>query len=337
MNLARMLPMFAAAALCLLPAWIAAQQKGAPAAPPNPDPQKELAWAYPINPPGAPAPAKPADDGAPRRVPGSNVALTLAQIRDLFNPPDWHPGDHPPMPEVVGKGRRPDVRACGYCHLPNGQGRPENSSLAGLPAGYIMQQMADYRNGHRKSAEPRMGPPSLMLAIGRAATEEEARIAAEYFASIRPVKWIRVVEQAMVPKTRPQGGMMVVIEGGGTEPIGNRIIETPENLERTELRDARSGFIAYVPPGSVARGRTATTGGGGKTIQCSICHGANLKGLGNVPPLAGRSPSYIVRQMFDIQTGNRNGPWTQLMKEAVAKLTTEDFVSLAAYTASLEP
>lgn len=28
----------------------------------------------------------------------------------------------------------PNARACGSCHLPDGQGRPKNGALAGLPA-----------------------------------------------------------------------------------------------------------------------------------------------------------------------------------------------------------
>ena len=99
-----------------------------------------------------------------------------------------------------------------------------------------------------------------------------------------------------------------------------------------------SGFVAYVPTGSVKKGEAlATTGGSGKTLRCSICHGEGLKGLGNVPFLAGRSPSYLVRQLYDIKTGNRRGEWSPLMQEAVAKLTTEDMVDLAAYAASLKP
>jgi hypothetical protein len=97
---------------------------------PAPAPQTTPAWAYAVNPPPV-AGAQPArDDGSPKHVPGSTLALTLPQIRDLFNPPDWHPDNHAAMPEIVSHGRRPDVRACGYCHLPNGQGRPENASLA---------------------------------------------------------------------------------------------------------------------------------------------------------------------------------------------------------------
>ena len=298
-------------------------------------------WAYALNPPATPgaAPAAAPADNSQKHVPGSNVALTLPQTRDLFNPPDWYPDDHPAMPDVVAHGRRPDVRACGYCHLPNGQGRPENASLVGLPAGYIVQQMADYKNGLRKTSESKMGPPTTMLAIGKAANDAEVKAAAEYFASIKPKPWIKVIEAKMVPKTHVSGWMFVETEGAGKgmEPIGSRVIEMPVDLERTELRDSKSSFIAYAPVGSIKKGETLVTTGAGKTIKCSICHGADLRGIGNVPSIAGRSPSYIARQLYDIQKGNRNGPWTQLMKEAVAKLTVDDMVSITAYLASRNP
>jgi cytochrome c553 len=96
--------------------------------------------------------------------------------------------------------------------------------------------------------------------------------------------------------------------------------------------------VAYVPVGSIRKGETlVNTGGGGKTVQCGICHGQDLKGLGAVPPLAGRSPSYVVRQLWDMKQGNRNGPWTQLMKQVVNNLTIEDLVNIAAYTSSRTP
>jgi hypothetical protein len=92
------------------------------------------AWAYPVNPPDdKPAP----DDGTLKHVPGSGKALTRTQALDSFNIPDWHPEEHGAMPDVVEHGRKPAVRGCGYCHLPNGLGRPENASLASLPASYI--------------------------------------------------------------------------------------------------------------------------------------------------------------------------------------------------------
>jgi len=307
-----------------------AQNQAAPATP--------LTWAYALNTPMPPGAQAPAEDPGPKHVPNSSASFLLKETRDLFSPPDWHPDTHPQMPDVVAHGRKPDVRACGYCHLPNGQGRPENAPLAGLPAGYIIQQMADYKNGLRKSSEPKMGPPANMLGIGKSANDEEVKAAAQYFASITFKPWIRVVETSTVPKTKVAGWMFVALEPAGKEPIGQRIIEMPEDLERTELRDSSSTFIAYVPTGSIKKGEAlVTTGGGGKTIRCSICHGTDLKGLGNVPPLAGRSPSYVARQLYDIQSGNRNGPWTQLMKEAVAKLTPDDMLAIAAYTSSRNP
>lgn len=320
----------AIAAALVLAVWIAAAGAQAPAPPP---------WAYTVNPPASPGARPPAaaSDPAPRTIPGSPVQLTVAQTRDPFNPPDWFPDAHPPMPESVAHGRKPELRACGFCHLVNGQGRPENASLAGLPAAYIIQQMADFKNGDRKSAEPRMGPPNAMIQDAKAATDEEIRTAAAYFSSFPYKKWVRVVESQQVPRTRIQGSMHVPANDG-SEPLGRRIIEIAEDLGRTELRDASSGFVAYVPIGSIARGMALVrTGGNGRTVACGTCHGADLKGLGPIPPLAGRSPSYTVRQLFDMQQGVRKGPWSPLMKAAVEKLTVDDMIAIAAYTASREP
>ena len=296
-----------------------------------------LPWAFVLNDP-APGNADVPDPDEVVTVPGSSVSMPRSGININNGPPDWHPDGHPPMPELVATGGGEGVVACGYCHLPNGQGKPENASLAGQPYAYIVQQMADWRNGLRKTGEPRMGPPSFMERIGLAATDEQARVAAEYFSSIDFKPWIRVVETDMVPETRFASWIHKVIEGGGMEPIGTRVVETPEDLHRTELRDDASSFIAYVPTGAVARGENlVTTGGNGKTETCSVCHGPQLRGLGPVPALAGRSPSYIARQLYDLQTGVRNGAWSDLMDATVANLTIEDIVNIAAYTASIEP
>jgi cytochrome c553 len=291
-------------------------------------------WAYPVNPPGLkPAP----DDGSLKHVPNSKAAYTLTQIRDLFTPPDWHPNSHPAMPDVVGRGNKPGQFACGFCHLPNGLGRPENSSLAGLPAEYIAQQVADFRSGSRKSSEPASLPVNLMIAVAKAVSEEDSKIAAAYFAALKPAPWIRVVETDTVPKTKVGGWMLIADGSGATEPIGQRIIEMPEDLERTELRDSASGFVAYAPMGSVQKGEALAADGSGKTTPCVICHGVDLKGLGPVPGLAGRSPSYIIRQLYDIKHGTRDGSWTALMKPVVSKLSQDDMIAIAAYLASLRP
>ncbi len=330
------------AAMVVVQAFVAAQT---PSGPP--------AWAYGVTPaapgeagaraggPGRQRPGGPGrgpQDESLKHLPGSSQAFTIAQLRDFFNVADWYPEDHPPMPDIVVHGRRPDVRGCGLCHYPNGKGRPENAGVSGLPAAYFVQAMMDFKNGLRKSAEPRKQNTNVMIAAAKGMTDEEIKAVAEYFSSIKwTTPWIKVVESAAVPKTRLAGGMFLPLEGSETEPLGQRIIEMPENAERTELRDARSPFIAYVPVGSIKRGETLATTGGGKTIACGICHGPDLRGLGPVPGIAGRSPSYMVRQLYDMQAGTRKGTWTELMKPALAKLTDADMIAIAAYTASRQP
>lgn len=325
MKLALRNSFLAALAMTAAAVPLVAAEPSVPYAPP--------AWAYVVNPPGL---QPPVDDGTRHRVPGSDRSFTWSELRDLFQVPDWHPDNHPPMPEIVARGKRPGVYACGFCHLPNGLGRPENASLAGLPAAYIVQQVLDFQSGARRSSEPASLPVNLMTVAAEHVALEDLKVAAEYFAGLKTRPWIRVVEVEEVPRIDVAGWMLIPAKQGGMEPIGNRIIEMPEHLERTELRDSESGFIAYVPPGSVKRGADLAAGAGGAT-PCSACHGAGLKGLGPVPALAGRSPSYVVRQLWDMKHGTRHGEWAALMKPVVENLTLEDMVALAAFTASLQP
>ena len=300
------------------------------------------AWAYAIAPPapaGAPPATPAAPDTSPKKVPGSTLEFTRAQISDGFGPADWFPGDHPKMPDIVAHGKRPDVRACSLCHYPNGKGRPENAGVAGLPTSYFIQQMMDFRNGTRKSAEPRKTNTNLMITIAKGMTEDEIKAAAEYFGSMPWSPWIKVTETATVPKTRIAGGMFLTLEGNEKEPLGQRIIETPVNAEETEvLRNPRSGFIAYVPVGSLAKGEALVTKGRpGKTVACAACHGADLKGLGPIPSIAGRSPSYMFRQLYDFGHGHRTGEWSPLMTQVVSNLDQDDVLAIVAYLASIDP
>ncbi len=112
--------------------------------------------------------------------------------------------------------------------------------------------------------------------------------------------WIRVVESTTVPRTMPSGGMFLRVEGNEKEPLGQHIIETPVDVEATEvLRDPRSPFIPYVPVGSIKQGE--------------------------------------VRQLYDMRQGTRKGLWSDLMKPVVAKLSDADMIAIAAYTASRTP
>ena len=220
-------------------------------------------WAYGFPAPGTPPSAAPgrgapaAPDTSPKKIPGSTLEFTNAQIRDGFGPADWFPGDHPAMPEIVAKGRRPDVRACALCHYPNGKGRAENAPVSGFSVEYFIQQMNDFKNGKRKSAEPRKANTNAMIAIAKAMTPEEIKASAEYFSSMPWTPWIKVIETETVPKTRINGGLFVALEGDEKEPIGRRILEIPESTEMSETyRNPRSGFLAYVPPASLKYGLT---------------------------------------------------------------------------------
>jgi cytochrome c553 len=271
-------------------------------------------------------------------IPGSTLTFTRAQVTGAggAGPADWFPQDHPAMPDVVAKGRPPEVRPCSLCHYPNGKGRAENAGIAGLPVSYFLQTMSDFRTGVRKSAEPRKANTNTMIQIARGMTAEEMQQAADYFGSMKWTPWVKVVETKTVPKTRVAGGLYLRLDGNETEPIAGRIVEVPEDTERTEvMRDPRSGFIAYVPIGSVKKGAAlVTTGGNGRTVACAACHGAELHGLGPVPGLAGRSPSYLARQLYDMKSGARHGVWSELMTGVVTKLTGDDIVNIVAYVAS---
>lgn len=242
------------------------------------------------------------------------------------------------MPDVVARGRTPDVRACGSCHRTEGTGGPENASLAGLPASYIVQQMADYESGARKFSGPQRSPVLLMTAIAKAATDAEVQAAAAYFSSLKPKPNIKVVETDTVPATQVARVFYMIAKNGDPEPIGERITEVPVDVAQFEHRDSRSQFVAYVPKGSIAKGEAlAKSGGSGTTTPCETCHGPDLRGVDAVPGIAGRSPSYLVRQIYDFQQHTREGSASVLMAPVVEKLSHDDMIALAAYVSSLKP
>ena len=274
-------------------------------------------------------------------LPGSDKQLSRMDFRgdDL---PSWFPGDHPPMPPMITRGSEGlgnTARACGACHLVNGKGRPENAPPAGQPVAYTLQQLDDFANGLRYTSDPRKRNTPTMIRLAKGMTAEEKLEVAEYYAAIPWTPWIRVIETDLVPEMHlEEGNMFITVGTERTVPIAGRIIETPENeLESNYLRSPRSGWNAYVPVGSLARGEDLVTTGGGKTISCSVCHGADLTGLASMPGIAGRSPSYMMRQLWDMKQGTRNGPQVALMKPVIENLTVEDMTGIVAYLASLMP
>jgi len=287
------------------------------------------AWAFPTPDKDQP---KVTESSEPRHLPGSTKAYTPEQIDDLANPPDWYPEDHGPLPQVIAHGTPPNALACGSCHLQSGHGHPESADLAGLPAEYLARQMMYFKSGARKD-------PARMNAIAKVISDADARQAAEWFAAMKPGGWIKVVEADTLPKSyvSTKGRMRLPLPSGGTEALGNRIVELPDNPETATARDPRNGFTAYVPKGSIAKGAALASSGIGKTVTCAVCHGEGLKGLGDVPRIAGLHPIYIVRQLSNFQTGTSAGNAAALMKRVVANLTEDDMLNLAAYAASLKP
>ena len=295
---------------------------------PNPTP-REPSWAFQAI--EAQLPPEPQE---PAAIPGSTRKYAPKEIDDLYNAPDWFPDQHPPAPDVVLKGRAAAmVMACGSCHLMSGLGHPESADLTGYTADYFVQQMMDFRAGAREDWARRMD------GFAKAMTDEEIRQAAAYFASLPRKRWVRVEEAAMVPKTFVGQGRMRFIDPKqtGNEPIGDRIIMLPEDQELARKRDPRSGFIAYVPPGSLAAGKALVEGGAGKTLACAGCHGDGLKGTETAPRLAGVHPIYLVRQLIQFKEGSRKGANSALMAAPVAMLSPRDMIDLAAYAASLNP
>ena len=287
------------------------------------------AWAFPVADKDQPAVTESAE---PRRLPGSTKAYTPAQIDDLVNPPDWYPEEHGVLPPIVQKGKAPNALACGACHLMSGKGHPESADISGLPLEYLIRTMNDFKSGARIDT-------ARMNGIAKALTEEEIRQGSEWAAKLKPGGWIKVVEADTLPKSYVsiRGRMRLPHPSGGTEAIANRIVELPDDPERATARDPKIGFTAYVPKGSIAKGATLANAAPGKTITCSICHGEGLRGLGDVPRLAGLHPIYIVRQLSNFQTGASAGTSAALMKKVVANLSEEDMLALAAYAASLAP
>ena len=280
----------------------------------------------------------PPPTDTPNMLPGSTAAFSWKQARDLFAALDWHPDAHPAMPDIVANGRKPDIRACGSCHRVEGTGGPENASLAGLPVDYFVQQIADFKSGARTMSGPQRISTQVMMASVRSMTDADISAAADYFSALKRKRVIKVVETDMIPKTGPSRLFYVRSPEGGLEPLGRRIVEMPDDVVQFELRDSRATFTAYVPLGSLAKGEAlAKTGGSGVTAACGLCHGPDLKGVDTVPWIAGRSPTYIMRQLYEFQHGSRAGAASALMKPTVEKLSQDDMIALAAYVSSLDP
>jgi cytochrome c553 len=272
-------------------------------------------------------------------VPGSPVHFTASDIANWAVVRDWFPNEHPGMPAVVATSHSPQLTACGYCHLPDGSGRPENAKIAGLSAAYIIAELNLFKAGGRHPAQPDWIPSSSMTRLSADLSTDEIATAAEYFSHQAVKSFVQVIERAEVPNHR--SACFIYAPGPGRAvPLQSTIVEMPADLERFERRDPHTTYVAYVPVGSIARGRQLAMGGDpGRVELCSMCHGADLRGGTTLPgpPLAGRFPGYLFRQLYGFQSGARTGEAAQAMQPVVAGLTQADMIDLAAYAASLQP
>ncbi|MGH8113590.1 MAG: c-type cytochrome [Rhodanobacteraceae bacterium] len=259
----------------------------------------------------------------PLHVPGSTRTYTYAQLDTGFDAADWFPQDHPPLPHIVAFGRKP-AYACAVCHNPGGEGYPSTASLAGLPAAYLRQQLQAFRDGQRDN--------DIMPKEARNLDAADEQAAVRYFSSLKFKSHDKVVETVTVPKTHWDDYVLAADHNGVREPIGERIIEVqPEDGEHGSERVI---YTAYVPPGSIAAGAKIATKGIGTMPACESCHGAKLQGVGDIPYLAGRSPTYIARELILFRLDKRTNPDAAPMRAEVSHLTLQDMIDVAAYAGS---
>jgi cytochrome c553 len=272
-----------------------------------------------------------------KSVPGSKLAYSDVQMWDRTNAVPWFPETHPEMPAAV-KGRLP-LYACGYCHLPEGYGRPENAPLAGLPYEYLRQQSLEMRSGKRKLVDASFGPGiNMNLTINHPLLSlKDIDETSLYYSKIPFKKFTKVIETDDIPRVTTNSFIYVFDNSGPREPLGERIVEGPDDFHLFEMRDPRTTYTAYVPKGSIARGAELIKGDGAARLPCESCHGVGLKGGPLGPPIAGRHPTHSFRQLYAFKGGTRDGVQAILMKPVVDKLTYKDMIDLSAYVASLEP
>ena len=291
-------------------------------------------WAWPGN-----QPAKPADKDKIDTLPGSTQKIPETGVKDRGTAVDWFPNGHPAMPAAV-KGGVQGKFACGFCHLPEGPGRTESQDVAGMPADYLYRQLQDMKSGARALMDPHYGPQGNMIITAKAWPDADLRAAADYFSKLKypTPNHVKVVETAEVPAHRPNAFVYEFEKEGAKEALGDRIIEGPDDFERFELRDWRVAFTAYVPVGAVARGAALAKGDSAKGLPaCDTCHGAGLKGGAIAPPIAGRYPTGVFRQLYAFKSGSRNGLASGFMKPMVENLSQKDMIDLAAYVGTLKP
>jgi cytochrome c553 len=264
------------------------------------------------------------------RLPGSPVVFTQADLDGMGRAIDWFPAAHPPAPEVVMRARGEGGFPCGYCHLPDGRGRPENARLQGLPADYIVDQVKAFASGARRAASPDYGPTRYMASVAHAVSPADLAAAAAYFSRFEPQSHTQIVEAATIPAAAAWH-FVYRFDTARHEALGQRIVEGPVDRKRFELRDPGTPYIAYVPEGAIGRGQAIAERGASGGPACVSCHGPGLAGI------AGASPTYLARQLMGFRDKARSDPDAAPMQAVAARLTDAQIIDVAAFVGSRRP
>jgi cytochrome c553 len=59
-----------------------------------------------------------------------------------------------------------------------------------------------------------------------------------------------------------------------------------------------------------------------------------FRGIADIPPIGGRTTSYLMRQLWDMKQGTRKNP---LMDPVLENLSAEDLLNIVAYLATQTP
>lgn len=268
-------------------------------------------------------------------VKGSTQQFTLGERRDKFTAVDWFPNSHEPAPELVMRGRAPEVSACGRCHTATGTGKPENAALAGLDKDYLVRQLQDMRSGKRVHPRSDM-QPSTMFATAVRMTDSDIELTSNWYSQMVYEPVLHVEEAIQTPPVTSIGWLWALDKNGQRLETAGKIIEVSRDGHAFEKADLRDGIVAYVPPGTLARGQLLVEMGAPGIPACQSCHGLGLKGAVG-PALAARYPNYMIRQMLGFANGRRTGVYAAQMEPLTRALTREDMIAVAAYAASLRP
>ena len=175
-----------------------------------------------------------------------------------------------------------------------------------MPPEYIIRQMTYFKSGAR-SEETRMGP------IARASSDEDVREAAAYFAAITPAPFVKVIEAATPPKTYVSADARHrrIHPDGGTEPIGRRIVQIPEDPMRTAIRMPYARSRSSLRTAIAARNSTAARSARRASSSCSVgipnaAITASPMNFSTVPPWWARTASWRIRA--DARSTRRASP-----------------------------